>query len=262
MRKVLFALALIVLIIFTGIVIYKGTGIGDIWGVTQITAKNDDIDRINSQLTGLVEVTYPSTLKKLNDSTETLQQTKKEYEDQAILLANSKYYRQTETYKLEFLWTKLGNYAKDDNVIIKIDVTNGDAKGIYNLNFTVTGKYSDVTQFIYDIENDSILGFRIDDFDMTGGSSISNENGTYVYSVNGKFTCKDIRLDIKAIEGSTAQPTTTTTNTNTKTNTTNSNTTNTTTNNTTNTANTTNSDMPDEAAMMSEANAVNGNTVQ
>lgn len=264
MRKILFILATVVLIIFTGIVIYKGTNIGNVWGVTQISQKNTDIDNLNAKLTSLVNVTYPESLTKLNTSTETLQETKKEYENQAIVLADSRYYKQTETYKLEFLWTKLGNYAKADSVEIKIDVVNGDAAGTYNLNFTVTGRYSNVTQFIYDIENDSILGFKIENFNMTGGGATYTNVGSSGYNVTGKFTCKEIKIDIKAIEGQTEQNSNATNTNQTSNTTSNTNTTNTTsasnTTNTESTANTTGG--VDSQTMIEEANAVNGNTVR
>lgn len=192
MRKILFIILVILLLIFTGCVIYKGTNIvnANVWGITQISQKNKEIDLKNEELSGLISVTYPGSLSKLNTSSEELQQTKKEYEQQAIMLADNKYYKQTEKYKIEFLWTRLGNYAKDNGVEIKIDVTNGDTTGIYNLNFIITGKYSDIADFIYDIENDSRLGFKIENFEMASAGE----------SVEGKFTCKDIRIDIKALD--------------------------------------------------------------
>ena len=59
---------------------------------------------------------------------------------------------------------------------------------MYNIGFTVTGKYSNITQFIYDIENDSKLGFKIEDFNMTPAESALN--------LQGKFSCKDVRIEI------------------------------------------------------------------
>ena len=207
MRKILFALVMILLLILTGFTIYSGTNIGrfDIWGVKQISEKNEEIDQANSDLSTLVSVTYPATLSKLSNSSETLQETKKEYEDQPILLADSKYYKQTEKYKIEFLWTRIGNYAKDNNVVLDLKIATTGTNEIYNLNFTVTGIYSAVTDFIYDIENDSRLGFKIEDFKM---SSASNENN----NVQGSFSCKDIRIDIKSIDADTTEQSTNNTN--------------------------------------------------
>ena len=251
MRKILFILALIILLIFTGVVIYKGTNFGrfKVWGITQIIEKNDEIDSENAQLSNLVSVTYPSTLTKLSNSSEKLQQTKKEYEEQSVMLSDSNYYMQTEKYKLDFLWTRIGNHAKDNKVEIKIDVTNGTANGIYNLNFTVVGKYANTTSFIYAIEGDSRLGFKIENFSMkqsTKGTGVLNSDGQTVYNYNNvecTFVCKEIKIDIKSLDGQDGKKdeknTTNTTNAENTTNTV-GNTTNTT-NNNTNTTNTQNS---------------------
>ena len=250
MRKILFILALIILLIFTGVVIYKGTNFGrfKVWGITQIIEKNDEIDSENAQLSNLVSVTYPSTLTKLSNSSEKLQQTKKEYEEQSVMLSDSNYYMQTEKYKLDFLWTRIGNHAKDNKVEIKIDVTNGTANGIYNLNFTVVGKYANTTSFIYAIEGDSRLGFKIENFSMkqsTKGTGVLNSDGQTVYNYNNvecTFVCKEIKIDIKSLDGQDGKKDeTNTTNTTNAENTTNTvgNTTNTT-NNNTNTTNTQN----------------------
>lgn len=252
MRKILFILALIILLIFTGVVIYKGTNFGrfKVWGITQIIEKNEEIDSENAQLSNLVSVTYPSTLTKLSNSSEKLQQTKKEYEEQSVMLSDSNYYMQTEKYKLDFLWTRIGNHAKDNKVEIKIDVTNGTANGIYNLNFTVVGKYANTTSFIYAIEGDSRLGFKIENFSMkqsTKGTGVLNSDGQTVYNYNNvecTFVCKEIKIDIKSLDGQDGKKDeTNTTNTTNAENTTNTvgNTTNTTNNNTnTNTTNTQN----------------------
>ena len=116
--------------------------------------------------------------------------TKKEYEDKAVLVSNSKKYLQTEKYEIEFLWTKLGNYAQDENVEIRIDVVNSSAEGLYDLNFAIAGKYAKVADFLYDLENDSKLGFKVEDFHMN-----AVENG-----VQGTFSCKEIGLNIEQIE--------------------------------------------------------------
>ena len=247
MRKVLFAILSVVLLIVLGLVIYKGFSIGnfEVWGIKQIIAKDKELENNKEELQELVDIKFPSAISKLNNSGELMEETKKEYEEQAVLVSNSKYYMQTEKYKIDFLWTRIGNYAKDKNVTPKMEVTNGTTKGVYNLIITAVGKYPNVAEFIYAIENDSRLGFKIEDFSMTQYTLEENSN-----LVQGKFTCKEIRIDIKSIDsentGDSEETDTTEKNTNTtnntttnETNMTNSNTTNnTTTENTTNTANT------------------------
>ena len=237
MRKILFALIMVLLLIFTGIIIANGFNIGnlEIWGVKQIVDENDEIDTENAELSTLVSTTYPNSVKKLEDTSKTMQKTKTEYESKAILITDSDYYLQTEEYEIEFLWTKIGNYAKDNDVEIKIEVTSNQLEGRYDLNFTVNGAYSDVTQFIYDIENDSKLGFKIEDFKMSSSSD----------GVQGTFSCKEIKIDIPSASTTTTtqesnemtEDNGNTTNTNNATNNTTTNTTsNTTTNTTTNTS--------------------------
>ena len=251
MRKILLAVLVILLLIVTGLVIYKGISIGnfEIWGIKQITEENETIERANEKLKTLVDSDFPNAVSKLNNSGEVMQEAKKEYEEQAVVVSNSKYYMQTEKYKLEFLWTRIGNYAKDHKVTPKMEVASGSTNGVYNLIITVVGKYSNVASFIYAIENDSRLGFKIEDFSMT---QYASEEGSNL--VQGKFTCKEIRIDIKSIdsdENNTSgkdeqnekgeQSNSNTTNNNTS----NTNTTNTV--NTTNTTNTTNSQSVENA---------------
>ena len=214
MRKILFALVIIVLLIFAGSIIYKGTNFAgfDVWGVTQISDKNNEIDEQNEKLTKLVDQTYPAALSTLATSSETLQKTKKEYEDQAVLLSDSKYYKQTEKYKVEFLWTKIGNYAKDNNVTVDLKFKNSIASGLYEMDIVTVGKYPDVTQFIYDIENDSKLGFKIEDFSMKSATISTDSEGKSTSSgVQGTFTCKEIRIDMKSLDGSSTNSASSTT---------------------------------------------------
>ena len=189
MRKILLIILIILLLVGAGLTIANGFELGNfkIWGVKAIVAENETIDKKNLELSNLVSVTYPSTLDALDTSSKTLTSTKEEYEEKAILVSNSKYYMQTEKYEIEFLWTRLGNYAKDNNVQIKIDVVNSSTSGLYDLNFTIAGEYVKVTEFIYDVENDSKLGFKIEDFHMS-----ANGEG-----VQAGFSCKEISINIE-----------------------------------------------------------------
>lgn len=264
MRRILFAIILFILLIFTGVVIKQGFTFNtfEIYGVEQTIAKNDDIDKVNAEYTTLVKTTYPAAESALESSSSTLKRTKEEYENKASLINKS----EVEPYEIEFLWTKIGNYAKDNYVEIKIDVTESTVSGKYDLNFSIVGAYPDVVQFIYDIENDSKLGFRVEDFDMVSrivtktriekelqedGTWLENAVNYDVEYVEGKFVCKEIKIKLKSVDGTgnnalkNTTEQTTTNNTTNETNTTNANTTNTTsstgTTNTTANTSTTNS---------------------
>ena len=93
MRKLLFALLAIALLIVVGLVVYKGFRIGkiEVWGIKQIVAENEQIDKANSDLEKLANDNFQAAITKLNSSGEAMQAKKKEYEEQAVLVSNSKY---------------------------------------------------------------------------------------------------------------------------------------------------------------------------
>ena len=68
------------------------------------------------------------------------------------------------------------------------------------MNFTVNGSYVSITDFIYDIENDSKLGFKIDDFKMNP----STEN-----SLVATFTCKEVPIKVGKVDASETSDNTT-----------------------------------------------------
>lgn len=252
-RKIILIAAVVLLLALAAIVIINGINIGKIQvlGITKINDKDKQIDSKNKELATDASTTYNSKVLTLEQTAKSLQNKKEEYENEAVLVMSSGgtgYLTTTEKYEIEFLWTKLGNYAGDEGIDIKMDVVNSSTAGRYDLNFTATGSYVGVTDYLYDIENDSELGFKIENFAMQS----SGDN-----NVQATFSCKQININIKNIDttqssqtdengtseettntNSTGNTTTNSTTTNTTTNSTKSNNT-TTGSNTTNTTNTT-----------------------
>ena len=269
MRKLLFALLAIALLIVVGLVVYKGFSIGnlEVWGIKQIVEENEQIDKANADLEKLANENFQAAITKLNSSGEAMQAKKKEYEEQAVLVSNSKYYMQTEKYKIDFLWTRIGNYAKENKVTPKMEVASGSTKGIYNLIITAVGKYPNVADFIYAIENDSRLGFKIEDFSMTRyGAKVENDDGENATKndsnlVQGRFVCKEIRIDIKSIDGESSNSNAKTAESETQSNTTNTtNTTTNTTNSNTVDSNTTNTTTSNSVNNENTSETINNNT--
>lgn len=253
MRKVLFAILAAILLIVTVIVIYKGISIGnfEIWGIKQIVEENEAIDLANKELENKVKNEFQSAISKLNNSGEVMQEAKKEYEETALTISNSEYYMQTEKYKLEFLWTRIGNYAKKHKVTPKMEVASGSTTGVYNLIITVVGKYSNIADFISAIENDSRLGFKIEDFSM---EQYTSEEGSNL--VQGKFTCKEIKIDIKSIDSDNTNQDERNSDESTNSNQTNTNTTN------SNTANTNSTSTNSVNTNNTNQNTTNSNTTK
>ena len=73
---------------------------------------------------------------------------------------------------MEYLWNKVGSYATEEGVNLKWEVQSSGS-GKYTLNFTVVGSYIAIINYVYDVENDSDLGFTILNFKMSGSDSLT-----------------------------------------------------------------------------------------
>lgn len=237
MRKILIVVLICLLLLLGGYIVINKLEVGplEILGILEIKNENSKLDTKIGEASKLASSDYQAELTNLNKSLKTLQNEKQSYEDLVVLSSNDEVdaAAKFEKYEIEYIWTKVGNHATSEGVVMKLEVTKGSSntQGLYDLKFTVTGNYIGITDFISDIENDDRLGFKIEDFKMVPGGNTDDLVGT--------FTCKDISINIDE-STLTSQPTEEDT-TNTTNNTTSSNTTNSTnTANTTNTTNTTN----------------------
>lgn len=245
MRKIIFIILTVIMVIVMGVVAVNGIGFANVLGIKQIKEENQKIKSKNDELSNLIDVKYPNEVQSLEEAEKQLKTTKEEYESQIALNADSGtgYLATTEKYEIEFLWTRIGNHALDNDVDIKIDLTNSSTSGLYKLNFEVTGSYVGITDFIYSIENDSKLGFKIDNFVATANVvTTTSDTDNKVAAVKATFSCDEVGINVQSIESQTSTSSDTTTNATAETNNTNTtNTTNTTNNtNTTNTTNNTN----------------------
>lgn len=213
MKKLLLSIVIILVIILTGITVVNGFQIGEltILGITGIKEKNEELDTTIKQATKLASTDYQKKIDNLNETIKKLESEKSKYDDMVDVSTDSEVQAANQSYEnmIEFLLIRIENHAKAEGVNMKMDVTRSSsgAENVYNLNFTATGAYVGIEEFITDIEDDSKLGFKIEDFKMTA----SSENGS---TVQATFTCRDI--SINGISSSTVN---TTTNSNTENNT-------------------------------------------
>lgn len=216
MKKLLLSISIILIIILTGITVIKGFKIGGftVFGIKEIKDKDEDLDVIMQQATKLASTDYQKKIDDLNETIKKLETEKNKYDDIVNVSTDSEVQAANQAYNnmIEFLLIRIENHAKTEGITIKMDVTRSSsgAENVYNLNFTATGSYVGIEEFITDIEDDSKLGFKIEDFKM----SASSENGS---EVQATFTCKDIRIN-----GISSNNTVITNNTNTTNNTVNS----------------------------------------
>ena len=71
---------------------------------------------------------------------------------------------QIEKYKIEYLWNKIGSYAKKEGIGIDLDIQETSIPETYNISFSLKGSYVGITDFLYDIENDDELNYKVNNF--------------------------------------------------------------------------------------------------
>lgn len=169
MRKILIGILTILLIVMAVLVITKGLTIGNfkILSVQQIIEGNDKLTAEISETEKLIRSNYPTELETLDSNVSSLLAAKEEYQDLADVSTKSEINKATtvETYTVEFLWTRLGRHATAEGVYLSYTPTNNSIK------FTVSGDYIPILSFVSAIENDSKLGFRIENFKLIPGGN-------------------------------------------------------------------------------------------
>ena len=159
---------------------------------------------------------YPDSMDKLETAYKGLVTEKQNYEQLLALGVdeNGQQLSKIQKYEIEKIWITMGNYAKKQGVELKLDVTlNNSISGTYDLTFTVQGGYIQIADFLTDVENDSTLVFKLENFKMTPGSATEIEttdaNGQTVSTtvsaednLMATFVCKDVNLNISGVEGS------------------------------------------------------------
>ena len=230
MKKLLILILIGLLLALSIFIVIQGVSIGnvEVLGIRQIQDKSAELDDKIEEAARLVEKTYAQAVSDVNTNAKKLEEEKKNYEDMTTISEDSdvEAANQLERYEIETLWVRLGNHATTQGVVMQMDVlpSSSGAANTYNLRFTATGSYISITDFISAIENDSTLGFKIEEFKMQPSGS----------DLQATFVCKDIAI---AEVSATTTPTTAN-DTNNANSTNNINATNT--SNTSNTSNTTN----------------------
>ena len=225
MKNILITVISVLMTVLIIITMIKGLTIGNIkiLSIADIKQNSMDLDKKIEDLNTLKNLTYKQKVGNLEDSTKRLTTAKQKYLEVASLSTDEqiKAANQEPVYSMEFLWDKVGSYATREGLKLKWVVTPTGTTNKSTLSFTLTGAYISIINYVYAIENDSELAFRIENFKMVPAGG-EGESLTATFTVN---------IGVKQ-ESTTTRVTSTTTDT-TKTTTNNTNTTNNTTNTTT-----------------------------
>lgn len=180
MKKFLISVIVLLLMILTYFLIIRNITISN-WTSKSI----NNVKELNTNLNTKIDTAkqknnqeYPQSIEKLESSIKKLKTTKEKYEIKTKYIADSVELGiiQTKEYKIERLWITLANYAEEENVDLKLEILETPAQGIYNMNVTVTGEYINITDFIYDIEKDDTLGFKVLNFKLLPTTTNSNSD--------------------------------------------------------------------------------------
>lgn len=192
MKKLLILILIALVLALTIFTIVNGIQIGNfsIWGIKEIQNQNAQLDETVTEATKLASSTFPSKVSELNTSMKKLQEEKASYEDMVAVSSSGDVQAasQLSNYNLDFLWTEIGTHATSNGVNIDMALTKGTGgENVYNINFTAVGGYVNISEFVRNIEDDSDLAFKIEEFSMTAGSSTSELRATFV--------CKNIPIE-------------------------------------------------------------------
>lgn len=172
MRKILLILIIILLLVLGYICLAKGIEISTfpILSLKEIEQTSQNLKTKIEEVNTLIDVEYPRKISELKTSSNKMESAKEEYlkltnlsSEEQILNA-----RTEKSYAIEFLWAKIGTHARKEGINLKLEIASSStgANNVNDLKFTVDGSYIAITNFIYAIENDSELDFRIQNFKL------------------------------------------------------------------------------------------------
>ena len=208
MRKLLLYLLLIVLVVFAGVIVVKGveTSSFSIDSYPAISQENDELDNLIKEANNQKEVNYAKQKNSLESAYKLLQSERESYQQLLDMGVdqNGIPLSRIQEYEIEKIWITLGRYAEKEGVDLKLDITiNNSVSKTYDLNFTVAGTYSGIEDYLRDVQGDETLVFKIDDFKLVSGGSLSasvekneSQDSTADEILTATFVCKDIKLNI------------------------------------------------------------------
>lgn len=199
MRKILLTIIIILLLIFGYFALFKGIEIGNfkISSIKQIDENNKLLEAKIEKVNNDIDAQYPKKREELNQAISKVKDAEDRYTKETNLSSDQEIQSalEIESFDIEKLWTKLGNHAKAEEVNLKL-VINSSSSGstdTKDLSFTVDGSYVGITNFIYDIEDDDQLDFRIYNYKM-----LPYQNDI----LQATFIVKDVRITSESLNES------------------------------------------------------------
>ena len=180
MKKFLISILVILLLVLTYFVVLKNITIAT-WKSKSINDIKNANNELNKQIDMAKQINnqeYPQSIEKLENSIRNLKVAKEKYETKLNYVSENAELGVVEIkeYKIERLWITLENYAKDNGLVLQLDLLDTSTANTYDLDITIIGSYIGITDFIYDIEGDDTLGFKIQNFKIIPNTTTTNDN--------------------------------------------------------------------------------------
>ena len=180
MKKFLISILVILLLVLTYFVVLKNITIAT-WKSKSINDIKNANNELNKQIDMAKQINnqeYPQSIEKLENSIRNLKVAKEKYETKLNYVSENAELGVIEIkeYKIERLWITLENYAKDNGLVLQLDLLDTSTANTYDLDITIIGSYIGITDFIYDIEGDDTLGFKIQNFKIIPSTTTTNDN--------------------------------------------------------------------------------------
>mgnify|MGYP004531590439 CR=1 FL=1 len=216
MRKIILYILLISLVIFSVFIVYKGIPEIKIESYSSISQENKKLNNLITEANNQKEVEYKKKSDALNTAHKLLESNKESYQEllEIGVDSNGIPLSKIQEYEIEKIWITIGNYAKKEGVDVKMEITsNNSVAGTYDLNFTASGSYTSIEDFLRDLQGDNTLVFKIENFKLVAGGTRSSSNNTAGNTtentasdesagiLTATFVCEDIKLNI--VENST-----------------------------------------------------------
>ena len=172
MRKILLIVIIVILLAFGIRAVFQGTSIGsiDILSIKQIGEKSEKFDTRIEEVNNLINSSYPNKKNELDEARKKEQTVKEQYFDEINSISNEELEDtlKIKNFDIEKIWAKVGNYAIDAGVNIELTQTKKSTTGARNMHFEVRGTYVAQINFLYLLEDDEELDYRIYNFKLVG----------------------------------------------------------------------------------------------
>lgn len=180
MRKILISILIVLLVILAYFTIFQGITLGNLkilsaGGIIDLNdALNLQIENLNRKIKVDLNAKEAELMVALNgqegNNDTGLLQAKEKYYDLVNVSTDSQITasRTQESYTTEYLYLRIGRHVREEGVNINLNIvtTGSGEEAISTLEFTVTGPYYAIINFVSALEDDSELSFRIDNFNL------------------------------------------------------------------------------------------------